>query len=75
MNSLIPQSHAFPPTGTSTTGMKVNEGAGREVPKSWANPQSFAGNVAAKDPNLSGLPYPWLAGILQTTASTPATLF
>jgi len=66
--SLIPQSHAFLPTGTSTTAIEVNTKkveAGK-TPKSWADLQGFAGSVAAKDPNLSGPAYQWLAGIFQT---------
>lgn len=66
--SLVPQSHAFLPTGTSTTAIEVNTKkvpAGK-MPKSWADLQSFAGTVAAKDPNLSGPAYQWLAGFFQT---------
>ena len=66
--SLIPQSHAFLPTGTSTTAIEVNtkKVPADKLPKSWADLQSFAGSVAAKDPNLSGPAYQWLAGFFQT---------
>jgi iron(III) transport system substrate-binding protein len=66
--SLIPKSHAFLPTGTSTTAIEVNtkKVAADKAPKSWADLQSFAGTVAAKDPNLSGPAYQWLAGFFQT---------
>jgi iron(III) transport system substrate-binding protein len=66
--SLIPKSHAFLPTGTSTTAIEVNtkKVAADKMPKSWADLQSFAGAVAAKDPNLSGPAYQWLAGFFQT---------
>ena len=66
--SLIPQSHAFLPTGTSTTAIEVNtkKVPADKMPKSWADLQAFAGSVAAKDPNLSGPAYQWLAGFFQT---------
>ncbi|MGT2467179.1 ABC transporter substrate-binding protein [Mesorhizobium atlanticum] len=66
--SLIPQSHAFLPTGTSTTAIEVNTKKVKadKMPKSWADLQAFAGSVAAKDPNLSGPAYQWLAGLFQT---------
>jgi iron(III) transport system substrate-binding protein len=66
--SLIPQSHAFLPTGTSTTAIEVNtkKVPADKMPKSWADLESFAGTVAAKDPNLSGPAYQWLAGFFQT---------
>ena len=66
--TLIPQSHAFVPTGSSTTAIEVNTKkveAGR-MPRSWADLETFAGAVAAKDPNLSGPAYQWLAGFFQT---------
>ena len=66
--SLIPESHAFLPTGASTTAIEVNtkKVAADEMPKSWADLTKFAGFVAAKDPNLSGPSYQWLAGFFQT---------
>ncbi|UCI08235.1 ABC transporter substrate-binding protein [Mesorhizobium sp. B1-1-8] len=66
--SLVPQSHAFLPTGTSTTAIEVNTKKVEpgKLPKSWADLEAFAGSVAAKDPNLSGPAYQWLAGFFQT---------
>lgn len=66
--SLVPASHAFLPTGASTTAIEVNtkKVPADKMPKSWADLQSFSGKVAAKDPNLSGPAYQWLAGIFQT---------
>ncbi|MEW6630075.1 MAG: extracellular solute-binding protein [Pseudomonadota bacterium] len=66
--SLIPQSHSFLPTGTSTTAIEVNTKKVKadKMPKSWADLEAFAGSVAAKDPNLSGPAYQWLAGLFQT---------
>lgn len=66
--ALIPKNHAFVPTGASTTAIQVNtkKVPADKMPKSWADLQSFAGAVAAKDPNLSGPAYQWLAGFFQT---------
>ena len=66
--SLIPASHAFLPTGASTTAIEVNikKVSAAEMPKSWADLEKFAGFVAAKDPNMSGPSYQWLAGVFQT---------
>jgi iron(III) transport system substrate-binding protein len=66
--TLLPASHAFLPTGASTTAIEINtkKVAAGEMPKSWADLQNFAGHVAAKDPNLSGPAYQWLAGLFQT---------
>jgi iron(III) transport system substrate-binding protein len=66
--SLIPASHAFLPTGASTTAIEVDtkKVAADKAPKSWADLANFAGAVAAKDPNLSGPAYQWLAGLFQT---------
>jgi iron(III) transport system substrate-binding protein len=66
--SLIPVSHAFLPTGASTTAIEVNtkKVPADKMPKSWADLADFAGSVAAKDPNLSGPAYQWLAGFFQT---------
>ena len=66
--SLVPASHAFVPTGASTTAIEVNtkKVAKGEMPKSWKDLEKFAGSVAAKDPNLSGPAYQWLAGVFQT---------
>ncbi|QJP12501.1 extracellular solute-binding protein [Starkeya sp. ORNL1] len=69
--SLIPASHAFLPTGTSTTAIEVNtrKVPADKMPKSWSDLQAFAGAVAAKDPNLSGPAYQWLAGFFQTNGT------
>lgn len=66
--TLLPKSHAYVPTGASTTAIEINtkKVAAGEMPKSWADLQKFAGTVAAKDPNLSGPAYQWLAGYFQT---------
>ncbi|MET3901416.1 iron(III) transport system substrate-binding protein [Devosia sp. UYZn731] len=65
---LVPQSHAFVPTGASTTAIEVNttKVPAEQMPKGWGDLPAFAGFVAAKDPNLSGPAYQWLAGIFQT---------
>jgi iron(III) transport system substrate-binding protein len=66
--SLIPPSHAFLPTGASTTAIEVNtkKVPADASPKSWADLVKCAGFVAAKDPNMSGPSYQWLAGLFQT---------
>jgi iron(III) transport system substrate-binding protein len=67
---IAPASGFFFPTNVSTTGIAVNTAkvAPADMPKSWADlaKPAFAGMVAAKDPNLSGPAYQWLAGIFQT---------
>lgn len=66
--SLVPQNGAFLPTGASTTAIEVNtkKVPADQMPKSWADLAGFAGFVAAKDPNMSGPSYQWLAGFFQT---------
>jgi iron(III) transport system substrate-binding protein len=66
--TLVPQSHAFLPTGASTTAIEVNtkKVPADQTPKSWADLEKFAGSVAAKDPSLSGPAFQWLAGVFQT---------
>jgi iron(III) transport system substrate-binding protein len=66
--ALVPQSHAYMPTGASTTAIEVNtkKVPADQMPKTWADLEKFSGSVAAKDPNLSGPAYQWLAGFLQT---------
>ncbi len=66
--TLIPASHAYLPTSASTTAIEVNtkKVPADQMPKSWADLAKFAGFVAAKDPNLSGPAYLWLAGLFQT---------
>ena len=67
--ALLPKSHSFVPTGASTTAIEVNtkKVPADQTPKSWADLEKFAGKVAAKDPNLSGPAYQWLAGYFQTS--------
>lgn len=69
--SLIPTDHAFLPTGASTTAIEVNtkKVAKADWPASWADLARFKGSVAAKDPNLSGPAYQWLAGLFQTNGT------
>lgn len=66
--SLVPASHAYVPTGASTTAIEVNtrKVSADATPRSWAALKPFAGSIAAKDPNLSGPSYQWLAGLFQT---------
>jgi iron(III) transport system substrate-binding protein len=66
--TLVPASKAYVPTGASTTAIEVNtqKVSGDKLPASWADLANFAGAVAAKDPNLSGPAYQWLAGFFQT---------
>jgi len=66
--TLVPASKAYVPTGASTTAIEVNtkKVPADKMPKSWADLANFAGSVAAKDPNLSGPAYQWLAGFFQT---------
>lgn len=66
--SLIPGSHSCLPTSASTTAIEVNTAkvAAADMPKSWADLAKFAGKVAAKDPNLSGPAYQFVAGLFQT---------
>jgi iron(III) transport system substrate-binding protein len=61
---LVPSSQAYFPVTVSTTAIAVNTNkiAGAEPPKSWSDLAHFAGKVAAKDPNLSGPAFQWLAG-------------
>ncbi|MFC7397178.1 ABC transporter substrate-binding protein [Chelatococcus sp. GCM10030263] len=66
--TLLPASRSFMPTGASTTAIEVNtkKVPAGQMPKSWSDLSRFAGHVAAKDPNLSGPSYQWLAGLFQT---------
>lgn len=66
--SLMPANGAFFVTGASTTAIEVNTKKVPEAdwPTSWADLARFKGAVAAKDPNLSGPAYQWLAGFFQT---------
>jgi len=66
--TLLPKSRAFLPTGASTTAIEFNTKKipADQMPKSWADLEKFSGKVAAKDPNLSGPAFQWLAGYFQT---------
>jgi iron(III) transport system substrate-binding protein len=65
---LIPKSEAYFPISASTTAIEVNtKKLGQTpAPKTWADLENFAGSVGAKDPNLSGPAFQWLAGYLET---------
>ncbi len=67
--SLVDGRGTFFPVTASTTGITVNTKKipAAQYPKTWedlANPD-FAGVIAAKDPNLSGPAFQWLAGFFQ----------
>jgi iron(III) transport system substrate-binding protein len=64
---LVPSSEGFFPISVSTTAIEVNTQkiGTTPLPTSWADLQSFAGSVAAKDPNLSGPAFQWLSGYFQ----------
>lgn len=61
---LVPSSQAYFPVTVSTTAIAVNtrKTGDAALPKSWSDLENFAGKVAAKDPNLSGPAFQWLAG-------------
>ena len=67
---LAPASGLYFPTNVSTTAIAVNtkKVAADQMPKSWADlgKPEFSGAVAAKDPNLSGPAFQWLAGLFQS---------
>lgn len=71
--SLAPANRAFLPTGASTTAIEINSKKVPEAewPHSWSELAKFKGSVAAKDPNLSGPAYQWLAGFFQTNGVEP----
>ena len=66
---LIPASHAFIPTSVSTTSITVNtkKVPADKMPKSFADlaTPDFIGFVGAKDPNLSGPSFQFVAGLFQ----------
>jgi len=67
--SLVDGRGTFFPVVASTTGVTVNTKklSPAQYPKVWAdlaNPD-YAGAIAAKDPNLSGPAFQWLAGFFQ----------
>ena len=63
----LPKSHAFLPTGASTTAIEVNteKVPADQMPKTLGDLAKFSGKVAAKDPNFSGPAYQWMAGYFQ----------
>jgi iron(III) transport system substrate-binding protein len=65
---LMPASGHYFPTNVSTTAIAVNtkKVPAAEMPKAWGDLAKFSGSVAAKDPNLSGPAFQWLAGVFQT---------
>jgi iron(III) transport system substrate-binding protein len=65
---LLPKSQAYFPVTVSTTAIAVNTKKIGDAtpPKSWTELERFAGKVAAKDPNLSGPAFQWLAGYLSS---------
>jgi len=66
---LIPASHAFIPTSVSTTSITVasKKVPADKLPKSFADlaTPDFIGSIAAKDPNLSGPSFQFIAGLFQ----------
>jgi iron(III) transport system substrate-binding protein len=64
---LIPASHFYAPISVTANAIEVNtRKLGKTPPPaSWSDLTRFAGFVAAKDPNLSGPAYQWLAGYLE----------
>lgn len=61
---LVPASQAYFPITVSTTAIAVNtkKTGSAKLPRSWRDLVGFSGTVAAKDPNLSGPAFQWLAG-------------
>jgi iron(III) transport system substrate-binding protein len=72
---LAPAAGYFFPTNLSTTAIAVNtkKVPADQMPTSWADlgKPEFAGAVAAKDPNLSGPAFQWLAGLFQSGGVEP----
>ena len=66
-HKLVPQSQAYFPISVSTTAIAVDTKKvdASKMPKSWGDLEALAGSVAAKDPNLSGPAFQWLAGYFQ----------
>lgn len=65
---LVPANFGFYPASLTGTAIAVNTKKvdAKDLPKSWADLEKFAPNVAAKDPNFSGPAFQWLAGLFQT---------
>lgn len=70
---LVPQSQSYFPISVSTTAIAVNTKKidPAKMPKTWADLEALAGSVAAKDPNLSGPAFQWLAGYFQVMGAGP----
>lgn len=73
---LVPASGLYFPTNVSTTAIAVNTAkvSAAELPASWADlaKPAFKDVVGAKDPNLSGPAFQWLAGLFQTVGEEKA---
>ena len=70
---LVPQNQSYFPISVSTTAIAVNAKKvdPSKMPKTWADLAALAGTVAAKDPNLSGPAFQWLAGYFQVEGVGP----
>jgi iron(III) transport system substrate-binding protein len=70
---LVPQNQSYFPISVSTTAIAVNTKKvdPSKMPKTWADLAALAGTVAAKDPNLSGPAFQWLAGYFQVEGVGP----
>jgi iron(III) transport system substrate-binding protein len=73
---LVSPSGLYLPTNVSTTAIAVNtkKVSQQDIPTSWADLTKpvFKNVVGAKDPNLSGPAYQWLAGLFQTMGEDKA---
>ena len=70
---LVPGSQRYFPISVSTTAIAVNTKKvdPAKMPKTWGDLAALAGSVAAKDPNLSGPAFQWLAGYFQVKGVGP----
>jgi iron(III) transport system substrate-binding protein len=70
---LVPQNQSYFPISVSTTAIAVNTKKvdPSKTPKTWTDLAALAGTVAAKDPNLSGPAFQWLAGYFQVEGVGP----
>lgn len=71
---LVPATFGYYPVSLTGTAIAVNTKKvdAASLPKSWADLEKLAPNVAAKDPNFSGPAFQWLAGLFQTNGEAPA---
>src|SRR6202023_2411532 len=73
---LAPATDLYFPTNVSTTAIAVNTAKvpAADMPASWADlaKPAFKDVVGAKDPNLSGPAFQWLAGLFQTVGEEKA---